>query len=124
MGSPVKFKPLRVPLSPCFECSTSACLATRETSLYFYRVGQTIVIVGAGFCGSVLAAQLLRRPPPRPTEIVLIERGTAIARGVAYAALDIPYVLNVPAGRLSVDPADALHFLRYARQSIPAADAE
>jgi uncharacterized NAD(P)/FAD-binding protein YdhS len=85
---------------------------------------QTIVIVGAGFCGSVLAAQLLRRPPNRPTEIVLIERGTAIARGVAYASHDIPYVLNVPAGRLSVDPKDPLHFLRYARQSIPDADAE
>jgi uncharacterized NAD(P)/FAD-binding protein YdhS len=85
---------------------------------------QTIVIVGAGFCGSVLAIQLLRRPPAQPTEIVLVERGAAIARGVAYAAHDIPYVLNVPAGRLSVDPEDPLHFLRFARRSIPDADAE
>lgn len=71
---------------------------------------QTIVIVGAGFCGSVLAAQLLRRPPADPTHIVLVERGTTIARGVAYAAHDVPYVLNVPAGRLSVDP-DHLFYL-------------
>jgi len=85
---------------------------------------QRIVIVGAGFCGSVLAAQILRRPPAQSTEIVLVERGTAIARGVAYAAHDIPYVLNVPAGRLSVDPKDPLQFLRFARQSIPDADAE
>ena len=87
-------------------------------------MGQTIVIVGAGFCGSVLTVQLLRRPPAQPTQIVLIERGAAIARGVAYAAHDTPYVLNVPAGRLSVDPGDPLHFLRFARQSIPEADAE
>jgi uncharacterized NAD(P)/FAD-binding protein YdhS len=85
---------------------------------------QTIVIVGAGFCGSVLAIQLLRRPPAQPTHLVLIERGATIARGIAYAAHDTPYILNVPAGRLSVDPGDPLHFLRFARRSIPEADAE
>lgn len=85
---------------------------------------RTIVIVGAGFCGTVLAANLLRRPPAGRTDIVLIERGTSIGRGLAYASHDVPYVLNVPAGRLSVDPADPLHFLRYVRQSHPDADAE
>jgi uncharacterized NAD(P)/FAD-binding protein YdhS len=85
---------------------------------------QTIVIVGAGFCGSVLAANVLRHPPLGSTEIVLIERGTSIGRGVAYAAHDVPYVLNVPAGRLSVEPGDPLHFLRFVRQSHPDADAE
>jgi uncharacterized NAD(P)/FAD-binding protein YdhS len=83
---------------------------------------QTIVIVGAGFCGSVLAANLLRSPGRR--DIVLIERGTSIGRGVAYASHDVPYVLNVPAGRLSVRPDDPLHFLRYVRQFRPDADAE
>jgi uncharacterized NAD(P)/FAD-binding protein YdhS len=83
---------------------------------------QTIVIVGAGFCGSVLAADLLRSPGPR--DIVLIERGTTIGRGVAYASHEVPYVLNVPAGRLSIQPGDPLHFLRYVRQSHPDADAE
>jgi uncharacterized NAD(P)/FAD-binding protein YdhS len=83
---------------------------------------QTIVIVGAGFCGSVLAANLLRTEGPR--DIVLIERGTRIGPGVAYASHDVPYVLNVPAGRLSVRPDDPLHFLRYVHQSHPAADAE
>jgi uncharacterized NAD(P)/FAD-binding protein YdhS len=83
---------------------------------------QTIVIVGAGYCGSVLAANLLRSPGRR--DIVLIERGTSIGRGVAYASHEVPYVLNVPAGRLSVQPGDPLHFLRYVRQSRPDADAE
>jgi uncharacterized NAD(P)/FAD-binding protein YdhS len=85
---------------------------------------RTIVIVGAGFCGTVLAANLLRRPPPVSTHIVLIERGTAIGRGLAYAAHDAPYVLNVPAGRLSADSQDPLQFLRFARQLHPEADAE
>ncbi len=85
---------------------------------------RTIVIVGAGFCGSVLAANLLRRTGAGRMNIVLIERGTSIGRGVAYASHDVPYVLNVPAGRLSVAPDDPLHFLRYVRQSHPDADAE
>jgi len=44
-----------------------------------------LVIVGAGFCGTVLAANLLRRPPSDATDIVLAERGGAIGRGVAYS---------------------------------------
>jgi uncharacterized NAD(P)/FAD-binding protein YdhS len=85
---------------------------------------QTILIVGAGFCGSVLATSLLRRPPAIPTDIVLVERGTCIARGVAYASHEVPYVLNVPAGRLSVDSQDPMQFLKFARQVYPDADAE
>ena len=86
---------------------------------------QTIVIVGAGFSGSVLAASLLRHhPPPSPTDIVLIERGPRIARGVAYASHEVPYVLNVPTGRLSVDPRDPMQFLKFVRQVHPQADAE
>jgi len=47
----------------------------------------SIVIVGAGFCGTVLAASLLRRPPPGPTDTALIDRDPAMGRGVAYASL-------------------------------------
>src|ERR1700736_1644334 len=36
---------------------------------------KSIVNVGGRFCGTVLAANLLRRPPSDATEIVLIERG-------------------------------------------------
>jgi uncharacterized NAD(P)/FAD-binding protein YdhS len=85
---------------------------------------KAIVIVGGGFCGTVLAANLLRRPSADPTDIVLIERGTAMGRGVAYAARDFPYLLNVPAGRLSAASEDPRQFLRFAQQSLPEADTE
>jgi len=82
----------------------------------------TIVIVGAGFCGTVLAANLLRRPPSGATDLVLVERGAEMGRGTAYAARDFPYLLNVPAARLSADSGDALQFLRFAQRRLPDAD--
>ena len=75
----------------------------------------TLVIVGAGFSGTVLAANLLRRPPSAATDIVLIERGSTLGRGVAYADREFPYLLNVPAARLSADSQDPLQFLRFAQ---------
>ncbi|MGO9931312.1 MAG: FAD/NAD(P)-binding protein [Steroidobacteraceae bacterium] len=83
-----------------------------------------MIIIGAGFSGTVLAANLLRRPPSQPMDIVLVERGGAIGRGVAYATHEFPYLLNVPAARLSVDSADPLQFLRYARVRFADADGE
>jgi uncharacterized NAD(P)/FAD-binding protein YdhS len=90
----------------------------------FSMMGKTIVIVGAGFSGTVLAANLLRRPPSAATDIVLIERGSAMGRGVAYAVREFPYLLNVPAARLSADSQDPLHFLRFAQQRLPEVDGE
>jgi uncharacterized NAD(P)/FAD-binding protein YdhS len=85
---------------------------------------KTLVIVGAGFSGTVLAANLLRRPPAQGVDLVLIERSGVIGRGVAYAARDYPYLLNVPAARLSADSADPLQFLRYAQTRLPNVDGE
>jgi len=84
----------------------------------------TLVIVGGGFCGTVLAVNLLRRPPAAATDIVLVERGAAMGRGVAYAAREFPYLLNVPAGRVSADSQDPLQFLRFAQRHMPGADGE
>ena len=47
-----------------------------------------------------------------------------MGRGTAYAARDFPYLLNVPAARLSADSADALQFLRFAQRRLPDADGE
>jgi uncharacterized NAD(P)/FAD-binding protein YdhS len=85
---------------------------------------KTLVIVGAGFSGTVLAANLLRRPPSEGADIVLIERGGAMGRGVAYAAHEFPYLLNVPAARSSADSRDPLQFLRFAQARLPKVDGE
>lgn len=80
---------------------------------------RTIVIVGGGFSGTVLASFLLRRPPGGLTRIVLVERGPRVGRGVAYASRAYPFILNVPAGRMSANPAEPLEFLRYAQRRRP-----
>jgi uncharacterized NAD(P)/FAD-binding protein YdhS len=90
----------------------------------FSTMRNTIMIVGAGFCGTVLAANLLRRPLSHTTDIILIERGSAIGRGVAYADREFPYLLNVPAARLSADSRDPLQFLRFAQRREPDVDGE
>jgi uncharacterized NAD(P)/FAD-binding protein YdhS len=84
----------------------------------------TVVIVGGGFSGTVLAVNLLQRPPAVPTDIILIERGTRMGRGVAYAVREFPYLLNVAAARLSVEPNDPLHFLHFARRRGAAAEGD
>ena len=85
---------------------------------------RTIVIVGGGFCGTVVAANLLRRPPPGPTRLVLIEREGAVGRGVAYADRGFPYLLNVPASRMSANTAAPNEFLEFVQRRIPNAGGE
>src|ERR1700721_4496200 len=85
---------------------------------------KTFVIVGGGFSGTVLAANLLRRPPADGADVVLIERSNAMGRGAAYAAHEFPYLLNVPAARSSADSRDPLQFLRYAQARLPNLDRE
>nr|WP_298717460.1 FAD/NAD(P)-binding protein [uncultured Steroidobacter sp.] len=80
---------------------------------------RTIVIVGGGFSGTVVAANLLRRPPPGPTRLVLIERSNEVARGAAYAERSFPYLLNVPASRMSASSAAPKEFLEFAQRRIP-----
>jgi len=85
---------------------------------------RTIVIVGAGFSGTLVAANLLKSQHWATTRIVLIERSTSVARGKAYADREYPYLLNVPAGRMSADPSSPLDFLSFAQHRIPDATAE
>jgi uncharacterized NAD(P)/FAD-binding protein YdhS len=85
---------------------------------------KTFLIVGGGFSGTVLAANLLRRPPTGGADVVLIERSTVMGRGVAYAAHEFPYLLNVPAARSSADSRDPLQFLRFAQDKLANVDGE
>lgn len=84
---------------------------------------RTVVIVGAGFSGTAVAINLLRRAHARPVRVVLIDR-TQRAGGVAYARRPYPYLLNVPAGRMSASDTDADEFLRFAQRQLSGARAE
>lgn len=83
-----------------------------------------IVIVGAGFSGTVFAIKLLRELGAAPVDIYLVERGPELGRGIAYARRAFPFLLNVPAARLSTDPSQPLEFLRFAQRSLPEAGPE
>jgi uncharacterized NAD(P)/FAD-binding protein YdhS len=85
---------------------------------------RSIIIVGAGFSGTVVAANLLKSQHRLATRVVLIERAQKVARGKAYADRGHPYLLNVPAGRMSVNPKAPLEFLVFARHRIPNATAD
>jgi len=85
---------------------------------------RTIVIVGAGFSGTLVAANLLKSQHWAATQIVLVERAATVARGKAYAERGYPYLLNVPAGRMSADSNSPLDFLNFAQERIPDATAE
>jgi uncharacterized NAD(P)/FAD-binding protein YdhS len=80
---------------------------------------RTIVIVGGGFSGTVLAVNLLRHITDVPTRIVLIEREAEVGCGVAYAPRSFPYLLNVPAGRMSATSDDPGQLVKFARRQMP-----
>jgi uncharacterized NAD(P)/FAD-binding protein YdhS len=87
-------------------------------------VPRTIAIVGAGFSGTAVAINLLRLAH-RDTalRVVLIDRAQ-VARGAAYAEREYPYLLNVPAGRMSASSSAPGEFLAFAERSDPQVTAE
>jgi uncharacterized NAD(P)/FAD-binding protein YdhS len=75
------------------------------------------VVIGGGFSGAAVAAQLLRRG--RPVHVMLVNRFGPIGRGVAYRTRIEAHVLNVPAGGMSALPDEPEHFLRWASSRDP-----
>lgn len=71
-----------------------------------------IAIVGAGFSGMAVAVQLLRRMQG-PGRLCVINRSQQFGRGLAYGTNSDSHMLNVPAGRMGIDPVDEGGFARY-----------
>lgn len=81
---------------------------------------QTIAIVGGGFSGTLVAANLLRLDRGA-VRIVLIERQPPIGRGVAYRTEEPNHLLNVSAGKMGAwadRPGDFVRWLQQ-RQGAP-----
>jgi uncharacterized NAD(P)/FAD-binding protein YdhS len=72
-----------------------------------------VAIIGAGFCGSMVAVNLLRKAKTH-IHIALIERSGWFARGLAYGTTDRSHLLNVPAAKMGAFPDDHEHFYRWA----------
>ena len=59
-----------------------------------------VVIVGGGFSGTVMAAQLCARG----LRVTLVEGGGRAGKGTAYSTSDAVHLLNVPAAKMSAWP--------------------
>lgn len=71
-----------------------------------------VVIVGGGFCGVVLAAELLRAAR-HPLQVTVLEPNHPLGCGVAYNTRDPAHLLNVPAASMSACADDPDHFVRW-----------
>jgi uncharacterized NAD(P)/FAD-binding protein YdhS len=71
-----------------------------------------VVVVGGGFSGVSLAAQLLRIARGRLC-VTLLESGPKLGRGVAYATPDEQHLLNTRASQMSLLGDDPDHFVRW-----------
>lgn len=80
---------------------------------------KTIAIIGAGFCGTVVASRLLTTAHAEPLEILLVNASGLLARGLAFGTRSNEHVLNVPAGRMGASSDDEGEFLRYIRRRDP-----
>jgi uncharacterized NAD(P)/FAD-binding protein YdhS/glyoxylase-like metal-dependent hydrolase (beta-lactamase superfamily II) len=72
----------------------------------------TIVIIGAGFSGALVATHLLKTAK-RPLVITLVERHSEVAKGIAYGTTIQSHLLNVSAGKMSAFSEDPGHLLRW-----------
>lgn len=72
----------------------------------------TVGIVGAGFSGVAVAWRLLNRMAG-PARICLINKGGQVGHGLAYGTPSPYHLLNVPAGRMGIDPDQEGDFVDY-----------
>lgn len=80
-----------------------------------------VAVVGSGFSGVAIAWQLLGRLPIGST-ITMINGSGRFARGLAYGTHSADHLLNVPAARMSLDPAQPAHFVDWLRRDDAAID--
>lgn len=85
--------------------------------------GLSVLIIGGGASGVLLAAHLLR-DPAHDVQVTLIEKRNEVGRGLAYSARQLDHVLNVPAINMSAYADDPEHFWRWVSESGLAGDVD
>ncbi|MBV8118205.1 MAG: FAD/NAD(P)-binding protein [Candidatus Eremiobacteraeota bacterium] len=81
------------------------------------RTGYDVAIIGAGFCGTMVAVHLADEPR---VQTVIFERDT-FARGLAYATESPRHLLNLAAARMSALPDTPGSFVDYLGDGDPGA---
>jgi uncharacterized NAD(P)/FAD-binding protein YdhS len=71
-----------------------------------------VAIIGAGFSGAAVAANLMKRGAAAP-DVVLIERGQRFGPGLAYGTREAAHLLNVRASNMSAFPDAPDHFAKW-----------
>ncbi len=71
---------------------------------------KTIAIIGAGFTGTMVAAQMIRKST-QPLRIILIDKSANLNKGIAYIPYSEKHLLNVVAAKMSAYPDQPDHFL-------------
>lgn len=79
---------------------------------------KTLVIIGAGFSGTVSAIEFLRSAP-QDSRLIIINRSGTVARGLAYGTSSSRHLLNVPAGNMSAQVDNPNSFLEYCQACLP-----
>lgn len=81
----------------------------------------TVAVVGGGFSGTMVAAQLLARATDagQPLHLVVVDRQASFAEGPAYRTADPRHLLNVPASHMSAFPDRPADFFDWARARDP-----
>src|SRR6185503_19016150 len=77
------------------------------------EVTADLVIVGGGASATLLVDAIRRVGPGLRARIVVYEGRHPAGRGVPYRTTDRAHRMNVPASRLSVDPDDPGHLVRW-----------
>src|SRR3954453_15424415 len=82
---------------------------------------RTVAIVGGGFSGTVTAINLVRLSRP-PLQVVVINGGFPLGRGVAYSTRQPEHLLNVVARNMSALADQPGHFVEWLRTRYEFAD--
>ncbi|MEN5244405.1 FAD/NAD(P)-binding protein [Pseudomonas atacamensis] len=75
---------------------------------------KSLVIVGAGFSGTVAAIEFLRTAPVG-SSLIILNRSGQLARGLAYGTNSAIHLLNVPAGNMSAIVTEPDSYLDYCK---------
>jgi uncharacterized NAD(P)/FAD-binding protein YdhS len=83
------------------------------------HLARHIAIIGGGFSGTLVAANLVRHSGLTPLHVSILEPRPTLGLGVAYSTTCPLHLLNVAAGRMSVWPDQPNHFLEWAQRRLP-----